>query len=162
MKLKIYFSNEQKSIHITSALKELSVKSVCTVIEAEKDINNIVISSYKKHGELSVTFKDNAHIREVNLNTRGIDSETDVLSFPMFEDVVDAAEEFTFGDILLSLEKAESQAEEFGHSFDREVAFLTVHSMLHLLGYDHMEEEEEAEMREKQRNVMKRLGLEVK
>ncbi len=161
MKLKFYFSNEQDKLPVTPAIKDLVIKAAATVIESEKYINNIVISAYDKHGELSVTFTDNAQIREVNLNTRGIDSETDVLSFPMFEGVVDAVEEISFGDILLSLEKAQEQAETYGHSFEREVAFLTVHSMLHLIGYDHIEEAEEAEMREKQRKIMKKLGLTV-
>lgn len=161
MKLKIYYSNEQEVMPVGAELKALITKAVCTVIESEKYINNIVTSAYEKDGELSVTFTDNAHIREVNLNTRNIDSETDVLSFPMFEDVVDIAEDFSFGDILISLEKAAEQAEVFGHSFEREVAFLTVHSMLHLIGYDHMEEAEDEEMRSKQRSIMKKLDLEV-
>ncbi len=161
MRLKFYFRNDQEEITVTPEIKDLIIKATATVIEAEKYVNNIVISAYDKAGEISVTFTNNAQIREVNLNARGIDSETDVLSFPMFDDVVDVAENFSFGDILLSLEKAEEQAESYGHSFEREVAFLTVHSMLHLIGYDHIEESEEAEMREKQRNIMKILGLEV-
>ena len=67
----------------------------------------------------------------------------------------------SLGDIVISLEKAQEQADEYGHSFDREVAFLTVHSMLHLLGYDHMEEDEERDMRARQRAVMELLGLTV-
>lgn len=161
MKLKIYFSNEQDKIKLTGEVKELIIKTVSTVIESEKYINNIVISAAKKSASLSVTFTDNENIRRVNLENRGIDSETDVLSFPMFEDFIDIDGEFSFGDILLSLEKAQEQAELYDHSFEREVAFLTAHSMLHLLGYDHIEEEDEKVMREKQREVMKRLHLEV-
>jgi probable rRNA maturation factor len=67
----------------------------------------------------------------------------------------------SLGDIVISLEKAQEQANEYGHSFEREVAFLTVHSMLHLLGYDHMEEDEERDMRARQRAVMELLGLTV-
>ena len=67
----------------------------------------------------------------------------------------------SLGDIVISLEKAQEQADEYGHSFEREVAFLTVHSMLHLLGYDHMEEDEERDMRARQRDVMELLGLTV-
>lgn len=161
MKLKIYFSNEQDKIKLTREVKELIIKTVSTVIESEKYINNIVISAAKKSASLSITFTDNENIRKVNLENRGIDSETDVLSFPMFEDFIDIDGEFSFGDILLSLEKAQEQAELYDHSFEREVAFLTAHSMLHLLGYDHIEEDDERVMREKQREVMKRLHLEV-
>lgn len=161
MKLKIYFSNEQDKIKLTREVKELIIKTVSTVIESEKYINNIVISAAKKSASLSITFTDNENIRKVNLENRGIDSETDVLSFPMFEDFIDIDGEFSFGDILLSLEKAQEQAELYDHSFEREVAFLTAHSMLHLLGYDHIEADDEKVMREKQREVMKRLHLEV-
>lgn len=161
MKLKIYFSNEQDKIKLTREVKDLIIKTVSTVIESEKYINNIVISAAKKSASLSITFTDNENIRKVNLENRGIDSETDVLSFPMFEDFIDIDGEFSFGDILLSLEKAQEQAELYDHSFEREVAFLTAHSMLHLLGYDHIEEDDEKVMREKQREVMKRLHLEV-
>ena len=161
MKLKIYFSNEQDKVKLTPDVKGLLVKTVATVIESEKYINNIVISSVNKSASLSVTFTDNEKIKEVNKLNRGIDSETDVLSFPMFDDFIDIEGEFSFGDILLSLEKAKEQAELYDHSFEREVAFLTAHSMLHLLGYDHIEEEDEKVMRAKQREIMKKLHLEV-
>jgi len=161
MKLKIYFSNEQDKVKLTPDVKGLLVKTVATVIESEKYINNIVISSVNKSASLSVTFTDNEKIKEVNKLNRGIDSETDVLSFPMFDDFIDIEGEFSFGDILLSLEKAQEQAELYDHSFEREVAFLTAHSMLHLLGYDHIEEEDEKVMRAKQREIMKKLHLEV-
>ncbi len=161
MKLKIYFSNEQDKIAVNPALKQLVIKTICTVIESENYINNIVMSAYGKPASISVTFTDNENIRQVNNETRGIDSETDVLSFPMFEDVVDIEGELSFGDILLSLEKAKEQSEEYDHSFEREVSFLTAHSMLHLLGYDHIEEEDEKVMRTKQRLIMKKMHLEV-
>lgn len=161
MKLKIFFSNEQEKIKITGELKNLVIKTLSTVIESEKYINNIVISSAEKSASLSVVFTDNEQIREINRLNRNIDSETDVLSFPMFEDFVDIDGEFSFGDILISLEKAEEQAEAYNHSFEREVAFLIAHSMLHLLGYDHIEEDDEVQMRSKQRDIMKKLHLEV-
>lgn len=161
MKIKIYFSNEQEKIALSPEIKGLMVKTVATVIESEKYINNIVISAAKKLASLSVTFTDNETIKEVNRLNRGVDSETDVLSFPMFEDFIDVEGEFSFGDIMLSLEKAQEQAELYDHSFEREVAFLTAHSMLHLLGYDHIEEDDEKVMREKQREIMKKLHLEV-
>jgi len=161
MKLKIYFSNEQDKVDVTPDVKGLMVKTVATVIESEKYINNIITSALEKKASLSVVFTDNEKIREINRLSRNIDSETDVLSFPMFEDFIDVEGEFSFGDILLSLEKAKEQAELYDHSFEREVAFLTAHSMLHLLGYDHIEDEDEKVMRSKQREVMKKLHLEV-
>ena len=161
MKLKLYFSNDQDKINVTPALKDLIVKSVCTVIESEKFINNIVISAYNNPCEISVTFTDNEGIRAVNNETRGIDSATDVLSFPMFDGIVDTDMETSLGDILISLEKAEEQSYLFGHSFEREVAFLVVNSVLHLIGYDHIEQADDDEMRSKQRVIMKKLHLEI-
>ncbi len=162
MKLRIYFSNCQEKLPVSKEMKRLIVKAVSTVIESERYINNLVISLYEKGAELSVTFTDNEGIHAENLRMRGVDAPTDVLSFPMFEGVADTEGDCSFGDILLSLEKADEQATLYGHSYEREVVFLVVHSMLHLLGYDHMQEDEEREMRSKQREIMKRLGLEVK
>lgn len=161
MKLKIYYSNAQEKLPVSKEMKALITKAVSAVIESERYINNLVMSLYEKGAELSVTFTDNEGIHAENLRMRGVDAPTDVLSFPMFEDVADTEGDCSFGDILLSLEKAEEQAELYGHSYEREVVFLVVHSMLHLIGYDHMEEEEEKEMRSKQREIMKKLGLQV-
>ena len=119
--------------------------------------------------EVSVTFTDNEGIRELNKKFREIDKPTDVLSFPLLDFDGDCEEPpideliSNLGDIVISLERAKEQADEFGHSFKREVAFLTVHSMLHLLGYDHeLGEEEDKEMRARQSEIMKIMGLEVK
>ena len=119
------------------------------------------------HCEVSVTFVDNEEIREINRKFRNIDRATDVLSFPLFdEDGMDAhVEELDcmLGDIVLSLERAREQSAEFGHSFEREVAFLTVHSMLHLLGYDHeLSDEDDADMRRRQTEIVEKMGLSVK
>lgn len=116
--------------------------------------------------QVSVTFASDRIIRQINKEYRGIDRATDVLSFPMIEggEIEDAfdGERLQLGDVVLSLERARAQAETFGHSFDREVAFLCVHSALHLLGYDHeLGEEEDADMRRRQREIMKILGLVV-
>ena len=115
---------------------------------------------------VSVTFTDNEGIREKNREFRGIDAPTDVLSFPIYDfrhgEGPLPGEVCELGDIVISLERAAEQAEDFGHSYEREVAFLTVHSVLHLLGYDHLEPEEELGMRERQRVVMRKLGLEVR
>ncbi|MBR1758614.1 MAG: rRNA maturation RNase YbeY [Lachnospiraceae bacterium] len=124
--------------------------------------------------ELSVVMTDNEGIREVNAETRQIDAPTDVLSFPMLtfetpgdfsfisedEDFFDPdTGELLLGDIVLNLDRVFSQAEEYGHSVDREFSFLIVHSLLHLCGYDHMLDEERAQMEEKQRTILDRLGI---
>ena len=157
--LMIYFENSQDGMEITYKLKRLVRLSVEAALAFE---------GYGNTCEVSVTFTDDAGIRELNKNFRNIDSATDVLSFPLFdfegseEPAVDELENM-LGDIVISLERAEAQAEEYGHSFEREVAFLTVHSMLHLLGYDHVNsEEEELDMRRRQTAIMEMLGLAVK
>ena len=120
--------------------------------------------------EISVLLTDDGGIHATNLEMRGVDRPTDVLSFPMFdlvppekpgEDCVDIASNLVpLGDMCISLERAAAQAEEFGHSVEREVSYLTVHSVLHLLGYDHMDEgEEKARMRAREDAVMNVLGI---
>lgn len=124
---------------------------------------------------MNVLFTDNASIREINRENRDIDAPTDVLSFPIGEYPVpgqfDTLEEeqpdvfhpdtgeLMLGDIVISVERVMSQAEEYGHSAERELGFLLAHSILHLCGYDHMEEEERLEMEEKQRQIMDALEL---
>ncbi len=154
--LMIYFENSQKSVEITYKLKKLIRLSVQATLAFE---------GYRNSCEVSVTFTDDAGIRELNKNFRNIDSATDVLSFPLFdyegseEPAVDELENM-LGDIVISLERAKAQAEEYGHSFEREVAFLCVHSMLHLLGYDHVNGGLEAvRMREKEEYVLTQIGL---
>lgn len=158
-KLMIYFENDQDKMQISYKLKRLvrlSVEATLAYEEIDRDL------------EVSVTFIDNEGIRKLNRSYRKIDKATDVLSFPLFdfEGDKDAMEDELcdmLGDIVISLERAAEQAEEFGHSFEREVAFLTVHSMLHLLGYDHeTSEEDELDMRRRQTAVMEMLGLAVK
>ncbi len=125
--------------------------------------------------EVSLTLTDNETIRGLNREYRGIDRETDVLSFPLVNfrhpadyEILEDAEadcfnpetgELMLGDIVISLEKAAAQAAEYGHGLRREFAFLTAHSMLHLLGYDHMEPGEAAVMEEKQEAVLASLGI---
>lgn len=124
--------------------------------------------------EVSLILMDNDSIHEINKVSRGIDSETDVLSFPnlsftipgnfdSFEDSIDCYEpdsgELLLGDIVISVDRVISQANEFGHSVLREYAFLIVHSMLHLIGYDHMEEDERVEMEKQQTEIMNTLGI---
>lgn len=124
--------------------------------------------------ELSVVLTDNASIHETNKEFRRIDSPTDVLSFPMVDftapsefDWLEAEDEYfnpetgelLLGDIMISVERVISQAKEYGHSERRELGFLIVHSMLHLLGYDHMEEEERLHMEEKQKEILEGIGI---
>ena len=113
--------------------------------------------------EVSVTLTDDAHIHVLNRDYRGVDRPTDVLSFALTESeepaILDAPYGVVLGDLVISLERVAAQAEEYGHSVLRELSFLTVHGMLHLLGYDHMEEEERLEMEEEQRHVMEELGI---
>lgn len=118
-----------------------------------------------ERAELSVTFVDNDTIRSLNKEYRGIDEETDVLSFALNEgeDGQNVASEDMpelIGDIVVSLEKADSQAKEYGHSYKRELGFLLVHGFLHLLGYDHERKEEEKIMFERQEHILKTYGLE--
>ena len=160
MNLRIYFDNHQDKLTLTYRLKML----VRQAIEATLDYEQ-----YGNPAEVSVTFVDNEEIRDLNKKFRGIDKATDVLSFPLFDYEGESEEPPVdemlgmLGDIVLSLEQADVQAKEYGHSFEREVAFLTVHSMLHLLGYDHETgEEDEADMRRRQSAVMDLMGLSVK
>lgn len=115
-----------------------------------------------ENSELSVTLTDDEHIHALNKKFRGIDRATDVLSFAFRESDEPAIIGTDFdilGDVIISLERAKVQAEDFGHTFLREVIFLEVHGLLHLLGYDHIEENERLEMEEEQRFVMSKLGI---
>ena len=155
----IYFMNSQDKEEITYSLKILLRRAIEKTLDYEKFGNN---------AQVSVTFTDNEGIRVLNSQHRDIDKATDVLSFPLID--FEGGEESPFddpemmlGDIVISLEKAREQTEEYGHSFERETAFLCVHSMLHLLGYDHVNGgDEEADMRRRQTEILESLGLGVK
>lgn len=116
-----------------------------------------------ENSEVSVTLTNDEHIHSLNREYRGLDRPTDVLSFAFVDseepEIEDGPETEVLGDIIISLERAWAQAQEYGHSMERELSFLTVHGMLHLLGYDHMEEEERMEMEEEQRYIMGKLGI---
>ncbi len=112
--------------------------------------------------EISVTFVEQEEIRELNREYRNVDSVTDVLSFPQFDDLQEdmpEVGEICLGDVVICKERAALQAEEFGHSFEREIIYLFVHSVLHLLGYDHMEEVEKAAMRDREEKIMEHIGV---
>ncbi len=126
---------------------------------------SLKLEDFEDNCEISISIVDNEEIRQLNKQFRDIDRETDVLSFPLltFEEGeyadVNEKDEIVLGDIIISIEKAKAQAEEYGHSFEREIAFLTAHSMLHLLGYDHMVLEEEEEMFAKQKEILIQAGI---
>ena len=112
--------------------------------------------------ELSITLTDDEHIRALNKKFRGVDKATDVLSFAFRESdepEIFGADFEILGEVIISLERAKVQAEDFGHSFLREVIFLEVHGLLHLLGYDHMSDDERREMETEQKFIMSKLGI---
>ena len=160
MNLLIYFENDQKKYNVFYDLKMLIRRTILETLDYEGMENDV---------EVSLTFVDDEGIRELNNKFRGLDKPTDVLSFPLMDYDGESEEPYfdelahNLGDIVISLERAMEQANEFGHSFEREVAFLTAHSMLHLLGYDHeLSEDDDADMRRRQNDIMERLGLSVK
>ena len=116
-----------------------------------------------KSFEISISIVTDEEIRQINKEFRRIDRATDVLSFPQFDFSVDKPVELNenvlLGDIIISIDRAKNQAEEYGHSLERELAFLTAHSMLHLLGYDHETEEEEKDMLLRQKNILLNAGI---
>ena len=111
--------------------------------------------------EISLTLVDADEIQQLNRDYRNVDKVTDVLSFPQYDDLNDLPEdgEIMLGDVIICRQRAEEQAEEFGHSVEREMVYLFVHSVCHLLGYDHMEDDEKAEMRAKEESVMEQINV---
>ena len=140
-------------------------------LEVEKNLETEIIRAAElvgelygvENSELSVTLTDDNHIHELNKKFRGIDRPTDVLSFAFREsdepEILNQQVEI-LGDVIISLERAKVQAENFGHSYLREVIFLTVHGLLHLLGYDHIEDADRVEMEREQDFIMSKLGIE--
>lgn len=154
-KIKVIITNGQNTVRIPTGVRML-IRRCCNAV--------LVNESFKGSAEISVTIVDDISIHELNLQHRGIDRPTDVLSFPLGVDGVYDINNDTgarmLGDIVISIEHAYKQAELYGHSLDREIAFLTVHSMLHLLGYDHEPGGMElVRMREKEEAVLTQLGL---
>ena len=154
-KLRIYFENEQTNIKI----KYSTMMLVRRAIEATLDFEDFSSSC-----EVSVTFTNNENIRRLNAEFRSIDRETDVLSFPMLdENETSVTIPVILGDIVLSLEKTIEQGHTYCHGFDRELAFLCIHSTLHLLGYDHETSDEcDSDMRRRQSAIAELMGLGVK
>ncbi len=154
-KVKVNITNKQKAEKIPTGIRMLVRRACVAVLKLEE---------FHENAEIEVSFVDDQQIRQLNRDFRNIDSSTDVLSFPLGESGVYDKNPATganmLGDIVISVEHAKAQAEEYGHTFQREMAFLTVHSMLHLLGYDHVNGGIEAEtMREKEEAVLLQMGL---
>ena len=154
-KLRVIIENKQKTVKIPTGVRMLIRRCCHAVLEME---------GFEGNADVDVSFVDDAQIRRINFEQRGIDMTTDVLSFPLGENGVYDRDPATgaaqLGDIVLSFERAQDQAEQYGHSLQREVGYLTVHSMLHLLGYDHVHGGiEERRMREKEEAVMAMVGL---
>lgn len=159
--MKVPIRNEQKKFRVTKEIRDLVRLAVGSALE---------YMDFPTNAEVSVMFVDNESIRELNREHRDIDRATDVLSFPLFEydedgEIIEEELDFSpngemlLGDIVISLERAAEQAEEYGHSFEREIGFLTVHSMLHLFGFDHMTPDDEKEMFAYQAEILDEMGL---
>jgi len=135
--------------------------------EWEETVRNVVLEVGKLYGvedaEVGVTLTDDAHIRDINRAWRGKDEATDVISFALNEGeepiIVGGPPVNALGDLVVSLERAAEQAEEYGHSLKREIAFLTAHGMLHLLGYDHIEEKDREKMRREEERILSALHI---
>ncbi len=154
-KIKVIITNDQKAVKIPTGVR-LLVRRCCNAV--------LTFENFSEPAEISVTFVDDEQIHELNKTHRNVDKSTDVLSFPLGENGVYDKNLDTgaclLGDIVISVETAVRQAETYGHTLQREIGFLTVHSMLHLLGYDHVNGGIEAvHMREKEEHVLTELGL---
>ena len=148
MTVNILYDDRQDKMEISDENIEAIEKAVTVCLETEGLDGDF---------EVSISFVTNEEIRELNKQYRNVDSETDVLSFPMDDD--EDAEIIMLGDIVLSTEKIIEQAAEFGHSLEREMLYLVAHSTLHLIGYDHMDDDEKQEMRQREKEIMKELQL---
>lgn len=154
-KVKVYVRNNQKDVKVPTGIRLLIRKCCQAVLKSE---------SFDKDAEVSVSFVSNADIKSLNKMYRDKDRVTDVLSFPLSDDgrydINNETGMCLLGDVVISLQTAISQAEMYGHSLEREIGFLTVHSMLHLLGYDHETSPlDEAIMMEKQEEILESLGI---
>ena len=137
--------------------------------ECEKQIKHVLKQCFleekieNKNLYINVLLTNPENIKKINKEQRKIDKETDVLSFPMFEkeeiSKINGEQLDVLGDIVISLERVREQAIEYGHSFERELAYMVVHGFYHLMGYDHMEEEEKNEMRKKEENILNKLNI---
>ncbi|WP_053957563.1 rRNA maturation RNase YbeY [Inediibacterium massiliense] len=148
--MEVIIDNRQEKIKYDLKIEKLIVDAVSLSLEKE---------NVDKEVEVSVSFVDNEEIHKLNKEYREVDRPTDVLSFPQYENMKDIEKFSSLGDIVISLERAKEQSEEYEHSFEREVLFLTVHSMFHLFGYDHDTEENTKKMRQKEEEVLSKMGI---
>ena len=146
--MEIYYDDRQDDIKITEEIKNLIEKSIAAVLKVENLDENV---------EVSVSFVGDEEIRDLNRDYRGVDKSTDVLSFPMDDEFIIVSR--ILGDVIINTRRVMEQAKELGHSDERELSYLTVHSILHLLGYDHMEDEDKKEMREREKLAMNELSI---
>lgn len=146
--MEIYYDDRQDDIKISEEIKVLIEKSVAAVLKVEELDENV---------EVSVSFVGDEEIRELNRDYRGVDKSTDVLSFPIDDEFI--LDNRILGDVIINTRRVMEQAEELGHSNEREFSYLTVHSILHLLGYDHIEDEDKRQMREREKLAMKELSI---
>lgn len=155
--MQIYFDQDEEDGSYEKTYGETMEKALGVILDGE--------GIDREGAEVSVSFVTPEEIQTLNRDYRNVDSVTDVLSFPQFDsvdDLIDMQEETgvaELGDVVINMDRARSQAEEFGHPVEREVIYLFVHSILHLLGYDHMEEEDKKEMRAREEEVMGELGI---
>ena len=154
-KVRVIISNHQKAVKIPTGVRML-VRRCCNAV--------LQLEQFPHNAEISVVFIDNDQIQELNREYRGKDMPTDVLSFPMGEngeyEINHDTDAVILGDVAISMEKAVEQAYKYDHSLEREIGFLTAHSVLHLLGYDHEQGGlDRVRMREKEEQVMTQLGL---
>lgn len=147
--MEIFIDNRQDKYSIDSDIVDSLKKAIEICLLQEKNSTDY---------EISLSFVDNEEIHELNRTYRNVDRETDVLSFPI-DDEFGLGDINILGDIIISTEKAGEQSEDFGHSFLREIVYLTIHSMFHLMGYDHMNDEEKIVMREKEKNVIREMEI---
>lgn len=167
---KLFGAFIRHEVEIYGTLPKEEIKGVCAMLrKAVKTALDHEGVREKTHVDIMIT--DNAHIHEINREQRGVDRHTDVLSFPMNQLIPEAFDSemceydpasgrILLGDMVISLEQCRAQAEAFGHSAEREICYLAVHSVLHLLGYDHLDEgEEKAQMRRHEDEIMEKLGI---
>ena len=152
--MSVYFDDRQTEIEITDEILESLEKGINVILE--KEAIEIPV-------EVSISFVENDEIQKLNKEYRKKDQPTDVLSFPLVErgqlERGQAPFEIPLGDIVVSTAKVMEQAREYGHSYLRELAYLTVHGMFHLLGYDHINQEEKTIMREKEESVLNSINI---
>lgn len=156
--LKVNFLNSQRKTKLPINTKELVISAIKASLDTEEFFDDC---------EVNVTFVSDNKIKEINKSFRNINASTDVLSFPLGEngeyDINPENGCVMLGDVIISIDHAIAQAELFGHTLDREIAYLTVHSLFHLLGYDHVDEAEEKRiMRQKEEAALKLINLEIK